>query len=76
MLMGDSTMPNCTANGIQIEYDTFGNPSNPALLLIMGTGHQMIFWDEGLCDEFAKADLYVVRFDNRDIGLGTVNFFV
>ena len=39
-------MPNCTAKGIQIEYDTFGDSTSPPLLLIMGLGSQMINWDE------------------------------
>jgi pimeloyl-ACP methyl ester carboxylesterase len=59
------------ANGIQIEYDTFGDRSSPPLLLIMGFSGQMILWDEELCDQLAKKGLYVIRFDNRDVGLST-----
>jgi len=64
-------MPNVKANGIQIEYDTFGSPSDPALLLIIGLGGQMILWDEGLCQKFANEGHYVIRFDNRDAGLSS-----
>jgi len=64
-------MPNVKVNGIQIEYDTFGNSSSPPLLLIIGVGCQMIFWDEELCERLAAKDLYVIRFDNRDVGLST-----
>ena len=64
-------MPNVTANGIQIEYETFGKPSSPPLLLIMGLGMQMLGWDEDLCKQFASQDLYVIRFDNRDMGLSS-----
>jgi pimeloyl-ACP methyl ester carboxylesterase len=64
-------MPNVTANGIQIEYDTFGESSSPPLLLIMGLGMQMIAWDEDFCNKFVERGLYVIRFDNRDIGLST-----
>jgi pimeloyl-ACP methyl ester carboxylesterase len=64
-------MPNVRANGIQIEYDTFGDSSSPALLLIMGLGGQMIFWDEELCRGLAEQGFYVIRFDNRDVGLST-----
>ena len=64
-------MPNVTANGIQIEYETFGEPSSPALLLIVGLGGQLIFWDEALCQELARGGLYVIRFDNRDVGLSS-----
>jgi pimeloyl-ACP methyl ester carboxylesterase len=64
-------MSNVTANGIQIEYDTFGDPSSPPLLLIMGAGGQMIMWNEALCDLLASQGLYVIRFDHRDVGLST-----
>jgi pimeloyl-ACP methyl ester carboxylesterase len=64
-------MPNIFANGIQIEYETFGEPSSPPLLLIAGIGGQMIGWDEELCKEWARKGLYVIRFDNRDVGLST-----
>lgn len=64
-------MPNVTANGIQIEYDTFGDKSSPPLLLIMGLGAQMIHWDEEFCKQLADKGLYVIRFDNRDVGLST-----
>ncbi len=62
-------MPNATANGIQIEYDTFGDDNSPPLLLIMGLGAQMIGWREEFCRMLADGGLYVIRFDNRDIGL-------
>jgi pimeloyl-ACP methyl ester carboxylesterase len=65
------TMPNATANGIKIEYDTFGDPSSPVLLLIRGLAHQMIGWDEKLCNMLADEGLYVLRFDNRDVGLSS-----
>lgn len=64
-------MPNVIANGIQIEYDTFGEKSSPPLLLIMGLGAQMIAWQEGFCRMLADKGLYVIRFDNRDVGLST-----
>ncbi len=64
-------MPKALANGIQLEYETFGDPSSPALLLIAGIGGQMIGWDEEICQEWARRGLYVIRFDNRDVGLST-----
>jgi pimeloyl-ACP methyl ester carboxylesterase len=64
-------MPNVQANGIQIEYETFGDSSSKPLLLIMGLGFQMIRWDEELCEELADRGYYVIRFDNRDTGLST-----
>ena len=60
-----------TANGIQIEYDTFGDKSSPALLLIMGGGSQMIYWEVEFCELLAQKGLLVIRFDNRDVGLST-----
>ncbi len=57
--------------GITLCYETFGDPSDPAALLIMGLGAQMVAWQEDFCLELAARGLYVVRFDNRDIGRST-----
>jgi pimeloyl-ACP methyl ester carboxylesterase len=62
-------MPQITANGINLEYDTFGNESSRPLLLVMGLGAQMIHWDEDFCDMLAETGHFVIRYDNRDIGL-------
>ncbi len=59
------------ANGIDICYETFGNPSDPALLLVMGFTAQLIAWDEGFCEALASRGRFVIRFDNRDCGLST-----
>jgi pimeloyl-ACP methyl ester carboxylesterase len=59
------------ANGVELVYDTFGEPSAPPLLLIMGLGAQMIAWDEGFCRQLAMRGYRVIRFDNRDVGLST-----
>ncbi|MHB1444400.1 MAG: alpha/beta fold hydrolase [Acidimicrobiales bacterium] len=64
-------MPRANANGIELEYDTFGSPSDPAMLLVMGLGAQMIAWDEDLCRLLADAGFFVIRYDNRDVGLST-----
>jgi len=64
-------MAQANANGIQIEYDTIGSRSARPLLLIMGLGCQMIFWDDGLCSRLAEKGFYVIRFDNRDTGFST-----
>ncbi len=64
-------MPNVTANGIQIEYDTFGPRDADPLLLVMGLGAQMIAWDEEFCEMIAGQGHHVIRFDNRDVGLST-----
>lgn len=64
-------MPKANANNIMIEYETFGNPSSPPILLIIGLGGQLVYWDEAFCRQLAEAGLYVIRFDNRDAGLST-----
>lgn len=64
-------MAQATANGIRIAYDTFGESSLPALLLIAGNGAQMLFWDAAFCERLARTGLFVIRFDNRDAGLST-----
>ncbi len=60
-----------TANGIELCYDEFGAPSDPALLLIMGLACQMIVWDDDFCAMLAARGFRVIRFDNRDIGCST-----
>jgi pimeloyl-ACP methyl ester carboxylesterase len=64
-------MAKITANGIQIEYDTFGNCGDQPLLLITGLALQLIHWDETLCEQLARRGHFVMRFDNRDAGLST-----
>ncbi|MHA2209108.1 MAG: alpha/beta fold hydrolase [Candidatus Thorarchaeota archaeon] len=56
---------------IEIVYDTFGDPSNPPMLLVMGLGAQMVRWDEAFCQYIAAQGRWVIRFDNRDVGLST-----
>ena len=56
---------------IEIAYETFGAPEDPPLLLIMGLGTQMIGWPDEFCRALESRGLYVIRFDNRDIGLST-----
>lgn len=64
-------MPRLKANGIEIEYDTFGDAKAAPLLLIMGLGAQMISWDEAFCQQLSDRGFYVIRYDNRDSGLST-----
>ncbi|MFT5209129.1 MAG: pimeloyl-ACP methyl ester carboxylesterase [Flavobacterium sp.] len=64
-------MPQAQANNITIEYDTFGDQQKPAMLLIMGLGAQMIHWDVDFCNQLASEGFYVIRFDNRDVGLSS-----
>jgi pimeloyl-ACP methyl ester carboxylesterase len=64
-------LPRCHANGIELEYDTFGSPADPDMLLVMGLSMQMTGWEPGLCELLAGQGFHVIRFDNRDIGLST-----
>jgi pimeloyl-ACP methyl ester carboxylesterase len=57
--------------GITLCYETFGDPSDPTALLVMGLGTQMIAWHDDFCLQLAEHGLHVVRFDNRDIGHST-----
>jgi pimeloyl-ACP methyl ester carboxylesterase len=67
----EPTLPRCHANGIEIEYDTFGSPTDPAMLLIMGLSMQLTGWEPGFCERLAERGFHVIRFDNRDMGLTT-----
>ncbi len=59
------------ANGVELAYETFGDPSDVPILLIMGLGTQMVAWDEDFCRLLAGRGHFVIRFDNRDVGLST-----
>ncbi|MEA2340303.1 MAG: hypothetical protein QOG11_380 [Solirubrobacteraceae bacterium] len=52
-------------------YETFGDPADPAILLVMGLGTQMIAWHAELCAGLADRGFFVIRYDNRDIGRST-----
>jgi pimeloyl-ACP methyl ester carboxylesterase len=59
------------ANGIELAYETFGKPSDPPIVLVMGLGTQMLAWPDRLCADLAAGGRFVVRYDNRDVGLST-----
>lgn len=65
------SVPHATANGIELEYDTFGSRNGAPLLLIAGLGSQSISWDDDFCVMLMSRGFQVIRFDNRDIGLST-----
>jgi pimeloyl-ACP methyl ester carboxylesterase len=64
-------MPNVTANGLTIEYETTGDPDRPAILLVMGLGAQLVYWQDEFCQALAARGFHVIRYDNRDVGLST-----
>ncbi len=55
----------------EIHYETFGDRANTALLLVNGLGSQSINYKSEWCEMFAATGLYVIRFDNRDVGLSS-----
>ena len=61
----------CDLGDVTLCYETFGEPANPAVLLIMGLGTQMIAWHEDFCGQLAGRGFHVIRFDNRDVGHST-----
>ncbi len=64
-------MPKARVNSLELEYESFGEPGQPAVLLISGLGSQLLGWSDGLCAEIASRGFRVIRFDNRDVGLST-----
>lgn len=64
-------MPQVQANGITIEYESFGPANRETVLLIMGLGGQLTMWPTELCNELVQRGYRAIRFDNRDVGLST-----
>src|SRR5208283_5388383 len=64
-------MPKAANGKVSIEYESFGEPTGEAVLLINGLGSQMTRWPEAFCALLVGKGLYVIRFDNRDVGLST-----
>lgn len=59
------------ANGIEIDYETLGDPSDPPLLVVAGLGCQLSWWNPDFLQGFVDRGFFVVTFDNRDVGLST-----
>src|SRR5689334_16944276 len=64
-------MARVPANGLELEYETLGDPSDPAMVLIMGLGAQLIDWPLPFCEMLVAEGFHVIRFDNRDAGLSS-----
>ena len=62
----------CRVGDIEICFETFGDPADPAVLLVMGLGTQMLGWHEDFCTDLAGRGFHVIRYDNRDIGRSTI----
>src|SRR3954447_7476784 len=69
--MADGIQRADVGRGIELAYERFGDASDPPLLLVMGLATQMLGWPDEFCADLAGRELFVVRFDNRDIGLST-----
>ena len=57
------------SRGLELEYESHGDPAHPAVILVMGLGMQLIAWPAALVDAIVAAGFRVIVFDNRDIGL-------
>jgi pimeloyl-ACP methyl ester carboxylesterase len=64
-------MPKVNVNQIAIEYETLGDPNSKPLLLIAGLGSQLLAWSDEFCENLVNHGFFVIRFDNRDVGLST-----
>ena len=64
-------MPQVRANGIDVEFESFGQETDPVVLLIMGFSGQLTLWPEDFCQGLAAKGFRVIRFDNRDVGKST-----
>lgn len=55
-------------NGVELCTESFGDPGDPAVLLVMGVGASMLWWQEGFCRLLAAGNRFVIRYDHRDTG--------
>ena len=56
------------ANGVELCSEPFGDPADPPVLLIMGIGGSMLWWEDGFCRMLADGGRFVIRYDHRDTG--------
>src|ERR671931_712660 len=56
------------ANGVELCTEPFGDPGDPPVLLVMGVGGSMLWWEEGFCRLLAEGGRFVIRYDHRDTG--------
>ena len=61
------------ANDVALYTESFGDPADPPVLLIMGIGGSMIWWEEGFCRMLAEGGRFVVRYDHRDTGSSSIS---
>src|SRR5829696_4455556 len=56
------------ANDVALCTESFGDPTDPPILLVMGIGASMLWWEEGFCQMLARGGRFVIRYDHRDTG--------
>ena len=64
-------MTRIAVSGLELEYESLGEPGRPTILLVMGLGVQLVLWPDAFCQALVERGFRVVRFDNRDVGLST-----
>jgi pimeloyl-ACP methyl ester carboxylesterase len=69
--MTATTTGTATNGDVELYYETYGDPTQPALLLVNGLGSQLLNYPEELCQRFVAAGFFTIRYDNRDVGLST-----
>jgi len=69
--MARSEIKRVASGGIEIAYESFGDPADPPVVLVMGLATQMLGWPDGFCEALAERGHFLIRFDNRDVGLST-----
>jgi pimeloyl-ACP methyl ester carboxylesterase len=72
MAVGRSGEQHARVGSIKLCYETFGERTQSALLLIMGLGAQMVLWEDEFCERLSERGFWVIRFDNRDVGRSTI----
>src|SRR4051812_44241536 len=56
------------AGGVELCAEAFGDPADPPILLVMGIGASMLWWEDGFCRMLADGGRFVIRYDHRDTG--------
>jgi pimeloyl-ACP methyl ester carboxylesterase len=56
------------ASGVELCTESFGDPADPPILLVMGFGGSMLWWEEAFCRMLASRGRFVIRYDHRDTG--------
>ena len=67
--MAESSTKFLQSNGLRMAYEDYGDPADPAILLVAGLYNQLVRWPMELCELLVSKGFRVIRFDNRDIGL-------